>query len=418
MIKLAAQNSYQTKLQVEGKEIYRFQVTDDRINRNGWKTITAGIDYKEFMNNPVILWGHDDYKFPVGMAVDAFAEGDALFVDVWFHEETPESHTAKVLVDIGVLSMTSITIKVLKKGAAIPITDKERDQYPWWIEVIEVYEKSELLEVSIVNIPANTGSKLKKKINTAIESGVLKSNEWELVKTSLTFNPQYTEKEIPSNKLIVQTKQESNMTFEELQSEHIKLQTSFALAQNDKTTMLEDNKILKSNVADLQSQASAAKTTIDELTASANQYKSDLEKATNQLKTQEKQIVEAQVAADLATLNEFILPAENSQDNNFKLRRDLTHLKLNEATLVDADGNSLYQARIADIKNRKSTNYLKKDIDATEKPVEKTDLSKLDYNDPADHAAISEEAKKLAAAEKITYAEALIQVVNKSGEGK
>ncbi|ATB41136.1 hypothetical protein CYFUS_006598 [Cystobacter fuscus] len=121
-----------------GKPVFRIstQVLDrhrDRVRPNSLKT-------EAYEGNPVLLWNHDDCEPAVGTA-RVFREGDEWFMEPTFDEVDELSKTVSAKVKAGTLRTCSIRFRILRYE---PNAEGGLD-----------YEEVELLEVSIVNIPAN-----------------------------------------------------------------------------------------------------------------------------------------------------------------------------------------------------------------------------------------------------------------------
>lgn len=112
----------------------------DSIKLDGW-------ELDRFRKNPVILFGHDYYSFPVGKAVDVAVRNGALMVKIKF--AVNESEAAKEcweLVKGGYLNAVSVGF--------IPKRWEYRSQdgdTPSGMDVMA----AELLEISIVPVPAH-----------------------------------------------------------------------------------------------------------------------------------------------------------------------------------------------------------------------------------------------------------------------
>jgi len=115
----------------------------DVINQSGWK-----LDAYE--KNPVILFNHDSRALPIGRGSVDVIDGK-LMIDVTFDEKDEFAQKVKSKVDGGFLNAVSVGFNPIKAydRNSLPIESKyygERGTY---------FESAELLEVSIVTIPAN-----------------------------------------------------------------------------------------------------------------------------------------------------------------------------------------------------------------------------------------------------------------------
>ncbi len=67
-------------------------VTTSRIDRQGDCIETSGLDFSQYLNNPVVLWAHDLQRPPVGRVLEILREGHAVqalvqFADTAFARE-------------------------------------------------------------------------------------------------------------------------------------------------------------------------------------------------------------------------------------------------------------------------------------------------------------------------------------------
>lgn len=104
------------------------------VDNNGW-------DLKAFKKNPVILWGHDHNEPAIGVSKKTWVEGTGkkakLMIQPLLHDVTEKARAIKQLVDMGVIRTLSVGFKPLESPDGVTFT------------------KNELLEVSLVNVPAN-----------------------------------------------------------------------------------------------------------------------------------------------------------------------------------------------------------------------------------------------------------------------
>lgn len=135
--------------------IIRFIGSDESIDRDGDTVSIDGWDISAYMKNPVVLYGHDMGMLPVGKSVSVTADRRArqLLFDVAFptieelssNPETPSEHALKVdaiynMAKAGILNTVSVGFRGL-----------EYDPTPTG----RAYKRQELMEISIVPIPAN-----------------------------------------------------------------------------------------------------------------------------------------------------------------------------------------------------------------------------------------------------------------------
>jgi len=111
------------------------------VDRHGEVVDNNGWDLKAYKKNPVILWGHDHNEPAIGVSqktwVDGVGKKAKLMIQPMLHDVTEKARAVKQLVDMGVIKTLSVGFKLLESPDGITFT------------------KNELLEVSMVNVPAN-----------------------------------------------------------------------------------------------------------------------------------------------------------------------------------------------------------------------------------------------------------------------
>jgi HK97 family phage prohead protease len=133
----------------------RFCISTAGVDREQDTVSIAGWDLAAYLRNPVVLWGHDASRLPIGRAFDVAIEGDALMASVEFIPEmTPEAgafaDAVYRLAKTGFLGATSVGFRPLKWEYT---TDKDRGADDWFPGID--FQQQELVEFSIVTVPAN-----------------------------------------------------------------------------------------------------------------------------------------------------------------------------------------------------------------------------------------------------------------------
>ena len=136
----------------------RVVLSDSSLNRYGYRVLTSGLDIEAFKKNPVMLWAHfrDEGSpiwgnyLPIGHWEDIQINDDELSAIPVFDlvDETSKIIAAKY--EAGTLSAASIGIKILA-------TSSEKE-FLLPGQTRETVTKSELMEASIVDIPANSNA--------------------------------------------------------------------------------------------------------------------------------------------------------------------------------------------------------------------------------------------------------------------
>ena len=130
---------------IQGNKITGAIGSTPSIDRDGDIVDPLGIDVRNFKNNPQLLWGHDASRFPIGKVTDVRISERGLEFDAVFASDIdPFAKQAFNMVKGGFLSSFSIGFMI-----------KERDS--------ERITQSELLEISLVNIPANSDARVSRQ---------------------------------------------------------------------------------------------------------------------------------------------------------------------------------------------------------------------------------------------------------------
>lgn len=165
--KLLSDIQFASDASLAEKRQIRVVAASGKADRVGDVVKIDGIDYTNYMKNPVILWAHDHYALPVGKAVDVTSTSGKLTMTIQFAtaEEYAFADTVYKLVKGGYLNGVSIGARV---KAAEWLKDDEGNI------VGRKFTSLELLELSVVPIPADS-----KALVTAVKSGSLTELEFE-----------------------------------------------------------------------------------------------------------------------------------------------------------------------------------------------------------------------------------------------
>lgn len=125
------------------------------IDQNGW-------DLTNFLANPVILAHHNYHNFPIGKAIEIGVENGKLMFKMVFSQATEEAKQAYQLVQEGILRTFSV--------GYIPREFDSKDQ--------NITRKAELLEISLVAVPANPKAVVYAKSMTDNDLAVALCKEW------------------------------------------------------------------------------------------------------------------------------------------------------------------------------------------------------------------------------------------------
>ena len=131
-----------------------FTISTAGVDRDNDTIAVGGWDLDAYMRNPIVLYGHESYNPPVGRSVEIGLDGDALKAVVEFvPADMPiVGEMAEMccrMVDLGFLRAASVGFRPI----AYTIAKDRMDEDDWWPAMD--FTKQELLEWSIVTIPAN-----------------------------------------------------------------------------------------------------------------------------------------------------------------------------------------------------------------------------------------------------------------------
>jgi ATP-dependent Clp protease protease subunit len=176
------------------------------------------------------------------------------------------------------------------------------------------------------------------------------------------------------------------------------------------TAMTKDIDRFQESVKALEGEKITLTAENSKLTSEIQKLQDAQAKMTESINALQSKELEHQVDLEILALKDKILPAENSQENNFALKNELLTLKKLEANEdMKVNGKTLYAKRLDEIKARKSMAVLTQPINAVNDNPDSVP-HKLDYNDDEHRAIIHKAAKKIAKEKNIPFHDALKQV--------
>ena len=118
----------------------------DILRANGWKL-------KHFKQNPVVLLFHNAHDFPIAKSIETYTEDGKLFFKPKFatKEMNPMAEYAWQMYKNKFMRAFSVRFDPIKWTEIEPEDGEKADAWSRGIE----YKSQELLEISMVNIPAN-----------------------------------------------------------------------------------------------------------------------------------------------------------------------------------------------------------------------------------------------------------------------
>lgn len=175
-----------------GDRVLRFIVSDESTDRMGDIIRQDGWSLGNYKRNPVILWGHDDGQPPIGKSISQEVvdrRGPALAMDVMFapRKASEFADTVYELARGGYLKATSVGFMPLATSELDAEEAKAMGLGPYGVE----YTKSEMLETSVVSVPANPNAVREglKKLVVKGRVGALQAEAyWEVAHRTLERN--------------------------------------------------------------------------------------------------------------------------------------------------------------------------------------------------------------------------------------
>lgn len=144
-------------------DLYTFVVSTPEVDRYGTIIVPSGIDYTAYLNNPIVLAQHDSDKWPIGRCLGFAMNGENLEATIQIECITEEGNKLNKLINAGFV-----------KAVSVGIIPKEYEEQTIDGQKVTVYTKSELVEFSVVSVPANRQALLKKSIKTLLQESINK----------------------------------------------------------------------------------------------------------------------------------------------------------------------------------------------------------------------------------------------------
>ena len=121
-------------------------------DRHGESIVQAGWDLENYKRNPVVLWAHNNYEFPIAQMTEIGPDADGNLAGKmkFAVEEYDKAETAFKL-------MSGKFLRAFSVGFANNVYEVEQND-----DIVKLTE-NELFEVSVVNVPANAMALAKSK---------------------------------------------------------------------------------------------------------------------------------------------------------------------------------------------------------------------------------------------------------------
>lgn len=154
---------FNAEIKAGAGRVRRFVISTSTPDRDNDTIAVAGWKLDNYRRNPVVLWAHDYQSLPLGRAVSVAVDGDKLVADAEFADHDMANAVLK-LIDGGFLRATSVGFRPLTStyNNARGGTD---------------YTAQELLEFSLVPVPANPEALIQAKSLTAIRRYFVDAND-------------------------------------------------------------------------------------------------------------------------------------------------------------------------------------------------------------------------------------------------
>lgn len=154
--------NFQAKQTTQDKPI-KFVASTANPDRYGDVVDQKGWDLRAYNRNPVVLFNHNPAQMPIGKG-KAYVENEQLMLEVEFDQKDDMAKTIEQKVRDGFINAVSVGFQPSKtiSRASLPA------DHPYHGKSGSYFQASELLEVSIVTIPANNEATLSKQFSREI----------------------------------------------------------------------------------------------------------------------------------------------------------------------------------------------------------------------------------------------------------
>ena len=154
--------NFQAKQTTQDKPI-KFVASTANPDRYGDVVDQKGWDLRAYNRNPVVLFNHNPSQMPIGKG-KAYVENDQLMLEVEFDQKDDMAKTIEQKVRDGYINAVSVGFQPSKTIARSSLPA----DHPYHGKSGSYFQASELLEVSIVTIPANNEATLSKQFSREI----------------------------------------------------------------------------------------------------------------------------------------------------------------------------------------------------------------------------------------------------------
>jgi len=127
-------------------------ISSNAIDRYNEVLLPEGVILDHYLKNPVLMWGHDYKRAPIGRAAWVKVAGKDIVSKGIFDKQDPLAVEIYGKYRRGFLR--SFSVGFIPKAHRVP-SEEDVEAHPEWKKVHRVYFKWDLLEYSAVPIPAN-----------------------------------------------------------------------------------------------------------------------------------------------------------------------------------------------------------------------------------------------------------------------
>lgn len=183
-----------TKKQVsEDGDKVTFVASTETPDRYGDVISVRGWELSSYKRNPIILLNHDSSALPIAKG-NVHIKDNQLLVDVEFDMDDPQAAAVARKVKKGFINAVSVGFQPLE---AMPRKDFKQDN-PLYSRRGQFFKSAELLEVSIVTIPANSEATMLGK-NQSLNEAYIRSivqSEMDMTEKKHILNVEETDETI------------------------------------------------------------------------------------------------------------------------------------------------------------------------------------------------------------------------------
>ena len=139
--------------------VIRFVASDDTLDRYGEVVLPSGVDFSGFAKNAPLMGHHDYSEWPIGKVVSGEVRENQLWLDAELDSEKDDPEAEKVLRKIRNKTIKTGSIGFIPKRFITPSegtkSKKDKDLFSQYPDARRIYTDWEIIEFSIVPIPAN-----------------------------------------------------------------------------------------------------------------------------------------------------------------------------------------------------------------------------------------------------------------------